>query len=111
MTVHWPFPGDTSPPPVYDLPPPKFATGDRVESRWGWATVIKPLDWPGLDGSRKYLVKHDWSTGPEGFGHCFGELDLMPLAHQPVAEEPHEPVTRTPVACPAQADLFEEISA
>jgi hypothetical protein len=109
MTIHWPFPGDTSPPPVYDLPPARFSPGDRVESRWGWATVIEALDWPGMDGSRKYLIHHDWSGAPDGFGHLFEELHLTPLAHQPLPQQEQEPVSKAPSARPVQADLFEEL--
>lgn len=102
MTEHWPFPGDTSPPPVYDLPPPRYSTGDRVESRWGSATVIRWLPWPGADDSRMYMVKADWSTSPEGFGNPFSELGLKPLIEAPRPA----PVT-VRANSPAQDDLFE----
>jgi hypothetical protein len=78
--THWPFPGQAHlPPPVYDLPPPHFAVGDQVKTRWGTATVLRVFDWPGVSG-RSYLVKHTWSTTPDGFGHQFCEDAIELLA-------------------------------
>jgi hypothetical protein len=51
--------------------------GDCVETRWGRATVLIVKDYEGLAG-RCYLVKHDWSNAPPGFGHWFGEHDMQP---------------------------------
>lgn len=104
--VHWPYPG--WPYPVQpsaelepqNLPPPRFAVGDRVTGRWGDATVIKPLDWGSLEGSRAYLIKHDWADGPPTFGHEAYEDDLQP--GQPRSEpEPDEPSAQL-----AQLEMF-----
>lgn len=104
MSVHWPFPGqDEGPPPVYDLPPPRFAVGDRVITRWGWATVGRVMDWPNCSDTRAYHVRHDWCDSPPGFGHIFGEADMEPLVEPPRTEEPAD----EPPAAPApQLELF-----
>jgi hypothetical protein len=97
--THWPFPGQEHlPAPVYDLPPARFAVGDQVKTRWGTATVLKVNDWPAIAG-RAYLVKHTWSTAPEGFGHQFGEDDIELLAKA-------EPAPITKLASVPQLDLF-----
>jgi hypothetical protein len=93
-TTHWPFPGQEHlPPPVYDLPPPRFSLGDQVKTRWGNARVIKVLAWP-MSAGRAYLVKHTWSQAPEGFGHAFGEnaIELRHKAEQtPITQPASEP--------------------
>lgn len=82
--ILWPFPGQpASPPPVHDLPQPRFSVGDRVTTRWGRATVMKVEDWPDCMGDRIYHVRHDWSDAPPGFGHLFGEGDMTLLVEQP----------------------------
>lgn len=77
---YWPFPGQEHlpPPPLPDLPPAKYTVGDRVESHWGSATVLKVLDTAGIDGTRDYQIHHDWSDAPPGFGHFFSEGELQP---------------------------------
>ncbi|MCV2423373.1 hypothetical protein LNV47_22555 [Paucibacter sp. DJ4R-1] len=99
-TTHWPFPGQEHlPPPVYDLPPPRFSPGDLVKTRWGNATVIKVCAWP-MNAGRAYLVKHTWSQAPEGFGHTFGENAI----------ELRQKAEPTPINTPASApqlELFE----
>ena len=60
-----------------ELPPAKYAIGDRVTSPWGDATVIAVTDSDWF-GSRCYRIKHDWSQSPPDFGHHFGEADLQP---------------------------------
>lgn len=78
---YWPFPGQEHllPPSLPDLPPAKYAAGDRVESRWGGATVLAPLDWCWVDGTWMYHIRHDFADdAPPGFGHCFAEDELQP---------------------------------
>lgn len=99
-TTHWPFPGQEHlPPPVYDLPPPRFSPGDQVTTRWGNATVLKVFAWPVIAG-RAYLVKHTWSNVPEGFGHTFGENTIE-------LRQPAEPTPITKLASAPQLELFE----
>lgn len=85
-TPLWPFPGQEvawwEHYPPHNLPPPRFAVGDCVETRWGRAVVISVKDYEGLAG-RCYLVKHDWSSAPPGFGHWFGEHGMQPAGPLP----------------------------
>lgn len=98
-TTHWPFPGQEHlPPPAYDLPPARFSVGDQVKTRWGTAKVLRVCDWPAVSG-RAYLVKHTWSTAPDGFGHHFGEDGLELLAKADPAPIPK------PASAP-QLELF-----
>lgn len=59
-------------------PGQRFVRGDRVRTRWGDATVLKAYERPYFDSPRSYLVRHDWSDGPPGFGHHFGENECEP---------------------------------
>lgn len=94
-TPIWPFPGQEDARwwidyPPHNLPAPRFAVGDRVTTRWGSATVTRILDYYGLDGSRVYSVRHDWSSSPEGFGHFFEEAGMQPLVEHQAEPEPEE---------------------
>lgn len=81
----WPWPGQPVPHLVLPyLPPPRFAAGERVGTRWGSGTVIRVLDWA-LFESRAYLVRLVGSSAPPGFGHRFGEDDLTPMQQEPEA--------------------------
>jgi hypothetical protein len=82
------------------LRPPKYSVGDRVESRWGDATVIRVLESAGIDGTREYVISHDWSGVDPPFGHQFEEDDLQPGRPRP-APEPDEPRVQT-----AQLEMF-----
>jgi hypothetical protein len=101
MTAASSYPIDDEPhgPPWPQLPPARFAIGDRVVSSWGDATVIRVFD-GGLNARRSYLIKHDWSNAPAGFGHCFGEHELEPGCARPPIE-----------GDAVQQDLFAEASA
>jgi hypothetical protein len=83
-TPIWPFPGQPQRPwweccPPHNLPPPRFAVGDRVETRWGAATVLRVYDHEHFDG-RAYQLRYDWAQdAPPGFGHRWGESDMRPL--------------------------------
>lgn len=110
----WPFPGQASAPwwecyPPHNLPPARFAPGDRVTTRWGTATVLQAYDYEHFDG-RAYQIRYDGSSAPPGFGHRWSEADMQPLVEQaaePEADEAIEPVK--PRRVTAQADLFEEV--
>jgi len=73
-------------PPWWAAPPDpwpaaaRFRQGDRVETRWGRATVLRVFDTPHFESARSYLVKHDWSNAPPGFGHEFGEDECAPAS-------------------------------
>ena len=60
-----------------NLPPQRFAVGDRVLTNWGRATVRRArfrhqwLWW-------EYHVRHDFLATPENFGHWFRESELQP---------------------------------
>lgn len=91
MAVLWPFPGHpVEHRPPHNLPPPRFAVGDRVTTKWGSATVQRVCDYYGCSGSRTYHLRHDWCSSPEGFGHFFDEDDMQPLAEQAQAAEPDD---------------------
>ncbi len=77
----WPFPG-MEPELLPELPPARFALGDRVITRWGAGTVCWVGYWGDTDMGRKYIVHHDWSNAPATFGHGFYENDLV-LLEQP----------------------------
>jgi hypothetical protein len=85
-------------------PGQKYAPGDRVVSRWGNATIIHAYERPYFDSPRSYLILHDWSDAPPGFGHHFGENELAPGRPHEVIEA-DEPSGPTPVAIP-QLELF-----
>lgn len=90
----WPFPGQPQRPwsecyPPHNLPPPRFAVGDRVVTRWGRATVLRVYDHEHFDG-RAYHLRFDFSSAPEGFGHQWSEADMQPLVEQPIEEEAEE---------------------
>lgn len=91
-----------NPDPTEDLPPARYAIGDRVTSSWGRGTVCGVEVWAMGDAGRAYTVHHDFSSAPPNFGHCFGEFHLQPLSSQRV-EVPQdvEPATTVP-----QLDLF-----
>lgn len=110
-TPIWPFPGadpsrwwEAYPP--HNLPPPRWAAGDRVQTRWGRATVLSVHDWE-FFGSRAYHVRHDGSEAPPGFGKTWGEEDMHPVMEPPVEVE-DEPlaVIVSPRAQVPQLELF-----
>ena len=91
-TPIWPFPGQNTAPwwecyPPHNLPPPRFAVGDRVQTRWGYATVTRIYDYEYFDG-RLYQLHYDWSSAPVAFGHRWSEADMEPLVER--IEEPEE---------------------
>lgn len=107
----WPFPGqDTSPwwecYPPHNMPPPRFSAGDRVQTRWGCATVLRVYDYERHTG-RAYQLRYDWSSSPpeSGFGHLWSEDEMEPLTQ---AAEPEEDDQPAPAAAPrvAQLELF-----
>lgn len=108
MTIHWPFPSQDAPPQAYDLPAPRFAIGNRVTTRWGRGTVIAVHDWPNVSDSRAYSIRHDWSSGPEGFGHIFGEVDIELLASPALSAEAEQAPTvdDAPANETTQLELF-----
>lgn len=90
----WPFPGQPQRPwweccPPHNLPPPRFAVGDRVETRWGAATVLRVYDREHFDG-RAYHLRFDFSSAPDGFGKTWSEADMQPRVEQAREEEPEE---------------------
>ena len=107
MAIRWPFQGtDAAPEQAPPLPPPRFAVGNRVTTRWGRATVEQICDWATL-GGRAYQVRHAWSSAPPGFGHFFGEDDIELAGPEPATpnhEEEQEPAAAAPA--PAQWELF-----
>jgi hypothetical protein len=101
----WPFPGQGTSPwwdayPPHNLPPPRFAVGDRVETRWYTGTVIRVYDCEHF-GSRLYTVRGDCSDAPPGFGHRWSEHDMQPA--RPRAVEPEEDEAPQLAAHPRQA--------
>jgi hypothetical protein len=98
-TPIWPFPGQPQRPwweccPPHNLPPPRFAVGDRVETRWGAATVLRVYDHEHFDG-RAYQLRYDWAQdAPPGFGHRWSESDMRPLveASGSADDEPATPM-------------------
>ncbi len=111
-TPIWPFPGQSSDRwweayPPHNLPPPRFAVGDRVETRWGSATVLRIYDYEHFDG-RRYQLRYDFSSAPEGFGHGWGENDMQPLVErqpEPEAVEVFQP-SAVPRGAVEQMALF-----
>lgn len=104
-TPIWPFPGQSSDRwweayPPHNLPPPRFAVGDRVTTRWGSATVLRIHDWEHF-GSRGYHLRFAGSDAPAGFGNTWGEADMQPLVERQAAPEPEE--VFQPVAVPGRA--------
>lgn len=110
-TPIWPFPGCNGPwwesYPPHNLPPPRFAPGNRVRTRWGSYTVLVVHDHEHF-GSRSYHCRPDGSSAPPGFGHTWGEDDMEPLVDRPSepepADQPAPPTTRR-VEAP-QLELF-----
>jgi hypothetical protein len=114
-TPIWPFPGQEGPwweaYPPHNLPPPRFAPGDRVTTRWGSATVQRVYDCEYFDG-RLYQLRYDWSSSaPPGFGHRWSENDMEQIAEgdQPAQVEA-DPQPQPPVLSDAptleQLELF-----
>jgi hypothetical protein len=107
----WPFPGANGPwweaYPPHNLPPPRFAVGDRVRTPWGGYTVLVVRDYEHF-GSRSYHCRPDGSSSPPGFGHTWGEDDMEPLVEQPAAPEPVEVFHAAPAprAQVEQMELF-----
>lgn len=110
-TPIWPFPGDNTPwwhaYPPHNLPPPRFAIGDRVTTRWGSATVLQVHDWEHF-GSRGYHLRYDFSSSPPGFGHTWSEADMHPLAEHPAESEDDE-VFHVPPKPGQQASQVEQL--
>ncbi len=103
-TPIWPFPGQNTAPwwecyPPHNLPPPRFAVGDRITTRWGSATVLRIHDCEHF-GSRSYHVRHDDSSAPPGFGKTWSEADMEPLVDR--IEEPEEVDVFQGLPVPAQ---------
>ena len=111
MSVIWPFPGQDEPHgPPKPLPPTRFSVGDRVNTRWGSATVISICGWA-YDDVRAILVKHDWSSAPPGFGHTFSDADIELRVEHPSQEDADEVFQAAPAPCAhampmEQAELF-----
>lgn len=105
----WPFPGQSAPwwehLPPHNLAPPCFAVGDRIETRWGRATVLRIYDHEHFDG-RAYHVRHDGTASPPGFGKTWSESDMQPAEPEPAWDD--EPATPTTQACldAPQLELF-----
>lgn len=100
--VIWPFPGQNTAPwwecyPPHNLPPPRFAVGDRVTTRWGSATVLRVHDCEHF-GSRSYHVRHDYTNAPPGFGKTWSEGDMEPLVEQAAGDEADEVFQALPPA-------------
>lgn len=108
-TPIWPFPGHASPwweaYPPHNLPPPRFAVGDRVRTRWGSYTVLVVRDRE-LFGSREYHCRPDGSSAPPGFGHAWGEADMQPLVVEQIREPEPEEVFQP---APAQGSAVEQM--
>lgn len=110
--VIWPFPGQNTSPwwefyPPHNLPPPRFAVGDRVTTRWGSATVLRVYDHEHFDG-RAYQLRYDFSSSPPGFGHQWSEADMQPLVEQAAEPDPEEVFQPAPTAAARveQMELF-----
>lgn len=110
-TPIWPFPNSGEPwwhaYPPHNMPPPRFAVGDRVRTRWGSYTVLSVHDWEYF-GGRAYHCRPDGSSAPPSFGHTWGEHDMAPLVEQPAEEEGGEAFQALPSPRPGleQLELF-----
>lgn len=110
-TPIWPFPGASGPwweaYPPHNLPPPRFAVGDRVRTRWGSYTVLSVSDHE-FFGSRAYHCRPDGSSAPPGFGHQWGEADMEPLVERIAEPEDDELFQAAPAPGPRleQLELF-----
>jgi len=109
--IHWPFPGQEGNEhlqPPHNMPPPRFAVGDRISTRSGTATVMAIKDTEGLNG-RTYHVRHDWVTdAPPGFGHFYDENSMQPHVDPPPEPDADdiEPRPAHQAAEPPQLELF-----
>lgn len=106
----WPFPVQDAARwfeayPPHNLPPPRFAVGDRVETRWYFGTVIRVFDCEHF-GSRCYQVRGDGSDAPPGFGHRWAEDDMQPARERPAEPEEDAPAQPAPRAEAPQLELF-----
>ena len=106
----WPFPGQPQRPwweccPPHNLPPPRFAVGDRVETRWGSATVLRVYDHEHFDG-RAYHLRFDFSSAEPGFGHHWSEADMQPAGPQPTW---HDEPAQAEAAPAAKAETVEQL--
>jgi len=109
-TPIWPFPGTDwswAAYPPHNLPPPRFSVGDRVQTRWGRATVVRIHDWEWF-GSRAYHLRDDGSDAPPGFGKTWSESDMEPVVDLPAGDEDDElpPCMAAPRAEAPQLELF-----
>jgi hypothetical protein len=77
----------------------RFRQGDRIETRWGRATVLAVYDYPYFESARSYQVKHDWSDAPPGFGHQFGEDECRPAGPEPTYTDDEETTTPETTPC------------
>lgn len=75
-TIAW----DTGPPE--NLPPARYAVGDRVRTPWGAGTIARVYSRDHFGHGRAYNVHHDFSSAPPNFGHEFGEREILPLPQQ-----------------------------
>lgn len=105
----WPFPGQGTSPwwecyPPHNMPPPRFSVGDRVQTRWGCATVLRVFDYERFTG-RAYHLHYDWSDSPpaSGFGHLWSEDEMEP-APPPARQDDEEQLQAVPAA--PQMELF-----
>jgi hypothetical protein len=89
------------------MPPPRFAVGGLVETRWGSATVLRVYDHEHFDG-RAYQLRYDWvQDTPPGFGHHWSESDMQPAGPRPTwHDEPAQAEVAPAAKAEPQLELF-----